>query len=124
MHVVRVVSVLQIKNNVCVGINRAGSVQVVDEDSGRDVIAPGAWHVIVVAVQLAAKAKDASLVVYIDGVSLPAFRHTELCDLSPVRSVFVASARREYHGMCSDAPLMCCMLRRPVHLRCVTPRHS
>ena len=67
----------------------AGSVQVVDEDCGRDIVTPGAWHVIAMVVQLAAKAKDASLVVYVDGVSLPAFRHTELCDLSPVRVVRV-----------------------------------
>lgn len=66
-----------------------GSVQVVDEDSGRDVVTPGVWHVIAVVVQLAAKAKDASLVVYIDGVPLPAFRHTELCDLSPVCAVCI-----------------------------------
>ena len=79
----------------------------VAEDSGRDVVTPGAWHVIAVVVQLAAKAKDASLVVFIDGVSLPAFRHTELCDLSPVRAELVYGLRRVSEIVHSRLFLLC-----------------
>jgi hypothetical protein len=69
----------------CLVLCLAGSIKVADFDARAASIQPGCWHVVAIVVRLG-KPADASVTVHIDGVALPLFKHTELCDLAEVRA--------------------------------------
>ena len=68
----------------CLALCLAGSIKVADFDARAASIQPGCWHVVAIVVRLG-KPADASVTVHVDGVALPLFKHTELCNLAEVR---------------------------------------
>lgn len=69
--------------SIIVCVHSSGHVCVGDEVRTEARLSVG-WHCVVLCVQLSKSSKDASIAVSIDGIALPAFRHSELCNLKPV----------------------------------------